>query len=77
MIQLYEYQTVRFAAKESRFMLFIGDWMNSVCAMSGDKERCLEAGMDNYISKPISIGPLLEAVERCVTAPMHKSPQLA
>jgi len=28
-------------------------------AMKGDRERCIDAGMDGYVSKPIS-GPLLE-----------------
>jgi len=32
-------------------------------AMRGDRERCLEAGMDGYISKPISREGLIAVVE--------------
>jgi two-component system, sensor histidine kinase and response regulator len=32
-------------------------------AMSGDRERCLEAGMDAYVSKPIRAADLVESVE--------------
>ncbi len=31
-------------------------------AMTGDKERCLEAGMDGYVTKPIRIKELREAI---------------
>jgi CheY-like chemotaxis protein len=33
-------------------------------AMRGDRERCFEAGMDDYVSKPIRKADLTEALER-------------
>ncbi len=33
-------------------------------AMKGDRERCLEAGMDDYISKPINNKELTDALAR-------------
>jgi len=33
-------------------------------AMKGDRERCIEAGMDEYISKPINAEKILEIIER-------------
>jgi CheY-like chemotaxis protein len=35
-------------------------------AMQGDRERCLEAGMDDYVSKPIQSDILFKAIERLV-----------
>jgi CheY-like chemotaxis protein len=34
-------------------------------AMQGDREMCLEAGMDDYVSKPIHVDELIEALNRC------------
>jgi PAS domain S-box-containing protein len=34
-------------------------------AMMGDRERCLEAGMDAYLSKPISAQELYQVLEMC------------
>ena len=35
-------------------------------AMKGDRERCIDAGMDDYVPKPISSVILLEAIRRVI-----------
>jgi signal transduction histidine kinase/CheY-like chemotaxis protein len=35
-------------------------------SMSGDRERCLAAGMDDYVSKPIKPSQLSDALSRCI-----------
>lgn len=34
-------------------------------AMAGDRERCLAAGMDDYVVKPVTLHVLKQALERC------------
>lgn len=35
-------------------------------AMKGDREKCLEAGMDDYITKPINKELVLEMLEKWI-----------
>jgi GAF domain-containing protein/CheY-like chemotaxis protein len=35
-------------------------------AMQGDREMCLDAGMDDYLTKPIRVGQLVEALENVI-----------
>ena len=42
-------------------------------AMQGDEERCLAAGMDYYVSKPIKLEELFSAIEKAVARPTATS----
>ena len=33
-------------------------------AMKGDREKCINAGMDEYVTKPISIKSVTEAIKK-------------
>jgi CheY-like chemotaxis protein len=35
-------------------------------AMAGDRERCIDAGMDDYISKPLTVGILHNKIEHWI-----------
>jgi CheY-like chemotaxis protein len=38
-------------------------------AMEGDRERCLDAGMDDYVSKPMRPSELAQTLARWITVP--------
>lgn len=46
-------------------------------AMAGDRERCLAAGMDQYIAKPIDAERLIELVEQAPVGPATSVPATA
>jgi PAS domain S-box-containing protein len=45
-------------------------------AMKGDRERCLEAGMDDYLAKPIQADDLFRALERISPASKTEAPAI-
>jgi PAS domain S-box-containing protein len=46
-------------------------------SMKGDRERCLQAGMDDYLAKPICREDLFGAIERVMSAQAPAEPQPA
>jgi CheY-like chemotaxis protein len=44
-------------------------------AMPGDRTRCLEAGADEYMSKPVSLRELADLVDRLVGLGGHRPPE--
>jgi HPt (histidine-containing phosphotransfer) domain-containing protein len=43
-------------------------------AMQGDREKCMSAGMDDYMSKPIRVQELVQSLSQC--QPRFKNPKL-
>jgi CheY-like chemotaxis protein/HPt (histidine-containing phosphotransfer) domain-containing protein len=45
-------------------------------AMQGDRDRCIEAGLDAYLSKPIDVDELIAAVERYTAGTVAAPPAI-
>ena len=44
----------------------------TAAAMEGDREACMAAGMDDFISKPVRVEAVAEVLARWVTGPEHE-----
>jgi CheY-like chemotaxis protein/HPt (histidine-containing phosphotransfer) domain-containing protein len=58
--------TLLIRAKEEGTGIHIPIVAMTAHAMTGDRERCLEAGMDGYVSKPVQAKKLYQAIARLV-----------
>ncbi len=59
-------RAIRASSESYRGMPIIAMTAN---VMPGDRERCMESGMDDFVGKPVRPNQLLEALERWVHRP--------
>ena len=59
--------TARIREQEKKNNTYIPIVAMTAHAMKGDRERCIEGGMDDYVSKPLKPEELIKALERVIT----------
>ena len=65
-------QKIRSLEKETSHIPIVAMTAN---AMEGDRQRCIEAGMDDYVAKPVKADMLEEAIQRQYQAWLLELPQ--
>ncbi|MEM7356763.1 MAG: response regulator, partial [Acidobacteriota bacterium] len=76
-VQMPEMDGLEAARRIGRLQLPLGrPWIIAMTAnaMAGDRERCLAAGMDDYVAKPVRSEELAAALERAARAAQGESP---
>jgi CheY-like chemotaxis protein len=68
MPELDGYETLRRLRREDRYRALPVVALTAK-AMKGDREQCLEAGANDYLSKPIDPDRLLEIMQTLLAAP--------
>lgn len=67
--------TTKIRQQEQSTQLHIPIIAMTAHAMQGDRERCLEAGMDGYVSKPIRRNELFEEIRRVLGPRVSPKPE--
>jgi signal transduction histidine kinase/CheY-like chemotaxis protein len=63
------YEATRLIRRNERAGRHVPIIAMTAAALSGDRERCLAAGMDDYISKPVKLHVVAAVLERWLAAP--------